>query len=230
MVVTKKHLKADYDLEIDYSELMGDWSTLLEKGILRDDYMSSLMLTLHENYKTKKDYYPDKINIFKIFRDISLQDINIVIINCNPKFNKNSNGIAFGNKDNSNKDYDENLVELFENIEDHINGGMKVDKDYTLSNWTKQGVFLLNTALTGSSKRTDSLEWSRFIDYVIRYIDESITSTIFVFINDLDSYYSKKINDNKHIILDFPELNIDALEDINAEIECINGKDYIIIW
>jgi len=219
-----------YKLEIDYSLLMGQWSSLLP--ILQTESMYNLMLSLHENYKTKKDYYPAKKDIFKAFKDVRLNDISVVIINCLPSFNHRSNGLAFANKDNYHDDFDPTLVNLFNGIENHICGGLKINHDYTLSHWTSQGVFLLNTALTGTSKKPDVTEWSEFIDYFISYLNDMLvhSGVVFVFIGDNGTHYINKINQRKHNVLQFQTLNVDALEDINQEITEQNGREFRIQW
>jgi uracil DNA glycosylase len=221
----------DYKLEIDYSLLMGQWSDLLNKFLQTED-MYNLMLSLHENYKNKKDYYPSKKDIFKSFKDVRLNNITVVIINCTPTFNHRSNGLAFANKDSLINDFDPTLFNLFNGIENHICGGLMVDKDYTLSHWTDQGVFLLNTALTGTTKKPDVEEWSKFINYFITYLNDMLihSGVIFAFIGDNGTHYTSKINQRKHNVLQFQTLNVDALEDINQEITEQNGREFRIQW
>lgn len=222
-------MMTNYQLEIDYDKLMGEWSKHLSP-ILSKPYMYDLMIQLHENYKNKKDYFPLKKDIFKVFNDVKLEDISVVIVNCLSAFNGRNNGLAFGNKDNLYDNFDTRLMSLFNDIEHNLNDGLKLEKDYTLSNWTKQGVFLLNTSLTGSTTRYDMLEWSKFINFVLNYISEKCNSTIFVFVGDTGLYYTNKISERKHIVLQSQSLNIDILKEINSEIKQLNGREYCIKW
>lgn len=229
LILKTEVLIPNYELEIDYGKLMGEWSNHLSP-ILSEPYMYELMVYLHENYKNKKDYFPAKKDIFKIFNDIPLKDISVVIVNCLSAFNGRNNGIAFGNKDNLYNNFDTRLTTLFDDIEQELDNGLKIEKDYTLSNWIEQGVFLLNVSLTGSQTKSDTLEWSRFINFVLNYLNEECDSTIFLFVGDTGNHYSSKIEDYKHIILNSQSLNVEALKEINSEIKQLNGQEYCISW
>ena len=178
------------------------------------------------------NHITDKKDIFKFLKDVDFGEIQVVIVNCKPKFNGRNNGLAFGNKiETTRGTYDSNLVSLFENIENHMNGGMKVDKDYTLSNWTKQGVLLLNTALTGTSTKVDNTQWYRFVDYLLRFIDDCKSGVVFAFIGDGgQDVWTSKVKSSTQVVLNFDKLDIDALEDINFEIDYLNGEDCRIKW
>ena len=54
LILKTEVLIPNYELEIDYGKLMGEWSNHLSP-ILSEPYMYELMVYLHENYKNKKD-------------------------------------------------------------------------------------------------------------------------------------------------------------------------------
>jgi len=235
MILTYKNDIKDYILNIDYEKLLGtSWCKDL-KYILTSDYMNELMYKVHEKYKKYYNYYPNKIDIFNIFKKIRISKIDVVIVNCRPTFNERNNGIAFANKESKNYNYDPALYDLLKqiNLENNISDKSfkeTTSKDYELNSWIEQGVFLLNACLTGRENNADLELWYKFITYVLKKINDERTGVIFQFIGEGDDFYSKYINKNKHTVLKSNILDYNTLEDINLKIEYFNGSHYKINW
>lgn len=229
MIITHSNENYNYNLEIDYSLLMGNWSNNL-KDLLHRENMSELMFLLNEEYKNRNSIYPAKKDIFNCLKETKYKDINVVIINCVPNLNARSNGLAFGNIDALSDNFDHTLIRLFNDIENYNYDGLKVVKDYTLSDWAKQGVLLLNVALTSIPNKDMKSDWRFFINYLLKYISDNKQGVIFLFVGDQNNQYTNIINSNKHTIINSDTLSYDSLNDINLEIDYINGRSERIKW
>lgn len=219
-----------YDLRVNYKSLLGDWYNILY-DFIKTEGMSKLMFYLNNFYKIKLNIYPEKKNIFKCFKCCQYRITNVVILNCNSILNDKSNGLAFGNKDNVEQDFDESLIELFNEIEQREYKGVMINKDYTLESWAKQGVLMLNVAPTSYEKLSHKMYWFNFIRFLIKKVSEDQQGLIFVVINSSEStLYSDMINEKKHTILNHKTFDYNVLEDINSNIAQIYGRNYRIKW
>ena len=73
-----------------------------------------------------------------------------------------------------------NLRNIFKELKDDLN----IDRcDTDLSDWAKQGVFLLNTVLTVEKDKANShkeIGWEIFTDYVIKEINDKLNNVVFI--------------------------------------------------
>lgn len=127
--------------------------------------------------------YPEPYNIFNAFILTPIKNIRVYIGAQDPYINPNAAvGVAFsvGNPDNINP----SLMNIMKKIENEIyiknhkyfrDNSLKKKTDLFTGNlfhWAKQGVFLINAALTvekGKSNSHASL-WKKFFDLLITYI------------------------------------------------------------
>lgn len=112
---------------------------------------------------------PSKSDIFNAFDGLKPQDVKVLIIGQDPypdkKGNKVAHGLAFSSKSDCRPT---SLQTIFAKIESEYG---KCDfKSNDLTCWKKQGVLLLNTALTYSKNETLSMRlklWKPFITHII---------------------------------------------------------------
>ncbi len=114
----------------------------------------------------KESYEPKKYDIFNVFK-VPLDDIKLVILCSEPYPVSNfNNGLALHTNP---KTKQLRLVEetILRQDKDNAVGGT-----VTIDNWSKQGVFLLNTALTVRINESGShlVYWEKFIRTIIQYI------------------------------------------------------------
>ena len=221
-----------YNLSVDYKKMMSDgWSRRM-KEFIRGKEMSSIMYEVNTLYRNKNVImFPPKKDIFRVMNELDVTEVNVAIINCNVQFNYRSNGIAFGNKSLHRGDIDLSLSNLFDKINTYERR-VSSHEDYTLDHWLEQYVFLYNVALTGFTKYSQETLWREFSRNVIEIISRARQGVIFLFVGSEEQCkpYIEKVNHQKHTILRHDTLSYDALEEINLEIDCINGKDYRIKW
>lgn len=228
MVVVHDTKESLYSLKIDYEPLIGKhWSHSLAH-LLKAPEMSKLMIDLN-NQSKKMTIYPTRSNIFKPFKLTSRGDVRVILLDCNPKFNEKSNGLAFGNTDNTRGDFSPLLIGLQQDIEFYIKDGLFLDFDYTLERWAKSGILMLNRYLTSAYKEPHK-DWEFFTKGVIKYLSDNSFGLIFALVGDKDNTYSKLINTDLHNVLFSENLDYKLLKSINDEIEYINGKSETIDW
>ena len=75
-------------------------------------------------------------------------------------------------------------------------------QDYTLENWAKQKILLLNTSLTVIKNKPGShiKYWNKFIDYIINELNK-LDNIIFVAWGKHAHDKLKNINTNKHYLI-----------------------------
>jgi uracil-DNA glycosylase len=99
---------------------------------------------LNEEYKNYK-CWPRKENIFRLFREISLDKIKVVILGQDPyHLPEVADGIAFSTQ--KEKYIPASLRNIFLEFSQDLNCNQPSKGD--LLPWVREGVFLLNTALT----------------------------------------------------------------------------------
>lgn len=120
---------------------------------------------------SRQSVCPQTKDIFKAFTLCSLHDLKVVILGQDPYPNLQNGkpvatGIAFANsKDTLQCNYSPSLDVLMESVIDFSHPHGSVIFDPSLEKWEKQGVLLLNTALSCLTGRTGShaLMWRPFI-------------------------------------------------------------------
>jgi uracil DNA glycosylase len=222
----------DYNLSVDYSKLMApSWNNSLKEFLHTDDMQEAMFDTLDMYNKTNIETYPKKKDMFKMFNKMDISDIDVLIINCEPKFNKRSNGLAFGNSTEKKGDYDFELVELFSKIATYSRREVKPE-EFDLDKWVLQNVFLLNTSLTGYASSARKGLWFGFIRAVLTAISRQRQGLMVLFVGSEINCrpYMDLVSHAKHTILRHDTLTYDALNEINLEIDGVNGRNYRIRW
>jgi uracil-DNA glycosylase len=137
------------------------WKQLIEEE-QKKPYYKQLWNTVNECYKLTK-CYPAKKDIFKAFEETPFEKVKVIIIGQDPYFDGNATGLAFECK--------EKLSPSLANINQSLkNGAFTYRTNLSLENWTKQGVFLLNSVLTvqeGEAHSHKDIGWQRFTGQMI---------------------------------------------------------------
>lgn len=114
--------------------------------------------------------FPEPANVFRCFRETPLDQMRVIIVGQEPYIKAGYNtGLAFGIPKDAPK-----LPPSFQKIVDAVEvdcySGLNLDKanfDVTLESWAKQGVLLLNSALTVEQDKGGShIElWKPFVKF-----------------------------------------------------------------
>lgn len=137
-------------------------------------------------------------NVFKAFELCSYSNLKVVMLSQDPYPQEGiATGIAFGNNC---KPYSPSLLVL----KDWVIGDGPHNSilfDYSLESWAKQGVLMLNSALTTKINKvgTDYLLWQPFIKNLLIYLSEHDSPLIYVLFGKVAQSYSNFISKNNTI-------------------------------
>lgn len=180
---------------MDLKETFGDWYIPL-KDTIESDYFRDIPKQLG------KKYNPVKSDIFKAFTMTQLKDVRVIILGQNPYPNKaHASGLAFGVHPTT-IDVPPSLVNIIREVETDVDM-LKLDFDVTLESWAKQGVFLLNTALTTTTGEINNVHrelWAPFTKEVFRVLQEKHTGLVFILWGNEAKRYKEYINPHQYII------------------------------
>lgn len=185
----------NYSKDISLSELFPEsWCKYIDTEIL-----DSVTKNLREEQTkhTHSEFYPYKQeDIFKIFSLCPLEDIKVVILGQDPYHSSKfqANGMAFSV--NKKVAIPPSLRNIFKELDIKPSHG-------DLTDWVKQGVFLLNASLTVKEKSPNSHEfmWGNFVKHIIDIINENTVGVIFVAWGNFALNRYTNLNLNKHTLL-----------------------------
>jgi uracil-DNA glycosylase len=187
---------------LDFSKkLFGSWYGLL-KPISETEYFFELIEFLNYEYNSKK-IWPEKKNVFKAFKITPYDKLSIIIIGMDPYPNNKATGLAFSNSDIITNP-SPSLKKIIRSIEDDYYQGLNLNFDITLENWAKQGVLLLNTALTVVENKIGSHldKWSTFTESLLKKISEYNSGIIYVLWGREAQKYKEFIDINNNYIIE----------------------------
>lgn len=167
--------------------------------ILQDEMKKSYFKHIKEFIKEErliKTIYPSANDLFNAFKLTNFKDIKVVILGQDPYHGeKEAMGLSFSVRRGVRTP--PSLRNIFKELKDDLNI-TRTDTD--LSDWAKQGVFLLNTVLTVEKDKANShkeIGWEIFTDYVISQIDEKLDNVVFI-LWGRQARDKKKIMSNKN--------------------------------
>jgi len=176
-----------------YSNIDDSWLDFFKQE-QSQPYYDKLIDTLYETY-TKEEVYPSIENIFRVFKDMSYDSLKVIIIGQDPYHTPGvADGLAFSSKIK----LAPSLRNIFKEIESDC-GIVNTNSD--LSYWSKQGVMLLNSALSVVSGQPNShqkLGWATFIKHLILYLNQK-KHLVYILWGNHAKDYAKYIS-NQYII------------------------------
>ena len=172
-----------------------NWQKLFENTNIN---YQDILTNIHSNNTI---VYPKYEDTFKAFDLCPLETIKVVIIGQDCYHGPNeATGLAFAVPTTTGK-IPPSLRNIFKELSNNVT---KYQTDSTLEYWAKQGVLLLNSALTVEHKKPGShlKLWKPFTDKIIEEISKHKTGLIFCLWGKYAKDKEKLIhNKNNHIIL-----------------------------
>lgn len=181
---------------------MSYWQEFIEKE--RDKpYFVSLWNFVEAEYSAK-ECYPPKTMIFRSLQETPYENICCVILGQDPYINPGeAMGLAFSVPEGVK--VPRSLRNIFAEIEAEY-PYISVDKtNGNLTRWAKQGVLLLNTALTVEAGRSDSHKghgWEIFTDNIITETDKKDSPVVFMLWGGNARKKAKLLRNKKHLVLE----------------------------
>lgn len=176
--------------------LNNNWDIVLS-DVINSEKFNTFYNSIKEEYK-REIIFPKFDDIFKAFDLTDYNDVKVVILGQDPYHGENqANGLAFSV--NPEIKLPPSLRNIFMEIENDL-GILNTNGD--LSNWAKQGVFLLNSVLTVKKSTPGSFTntyWEEFTDIVINRLSKR-GNIIFLLWGKYAQSKEKVIEDGNFII------------------------------
>ena len=181
-------------------EYFGRWMGVIDKRELK-----SVLSKLGPEYK-RKPICPAQNNVFKAFEVCPYDKLKVVMLSQDPYPQKGvATGILFGNKEGTR---DEDLSPSLQIIKEAaINFEIPhncIIFDPTLESWAKQGILMINSALTVEMNKIGShvMLWRPFITSLLKKLSENKTGIIYVLFGKQAQTFKPYINKQFNIVLE----------------------------
>lgn len=176
------------------------WKNVLWEEF-RKPYFEQIVLHLKTEKAQGKTIYPPGNLIFNAFDSTPLDKLKVVILGQDPYHGpRQAHGLCFSVQ--KGVPPPPSLVNVFKELQDDI--GLPLPPHGNLSNWARQGVFLLNASLTvraGEPMSHAKIGWAVFTDTVIRKISEEKERVVFMLWGKFAQEKRALIDHQKHLVL-----------------------------
>lgn len=174
-------------------EYFGDWMKVIDRTEL-----NNVMSRLSIEYR-KKSICPNQSDVFRAFELCPLKDLKIVMLGQDPYPQRGvATGILFGNR----KEVSEDNLSASLNVvkEAAINFEIPhycITFGQTLESWAKQGILMLNSALTVEMNRIGShvILWRPFISRLLKNLSDYDTGIVYVLFGKQAQTFKPYINE-----------------------------------
>ncbi len=201
-------------------KLESSWLELLENEFQKE-YMKTLKDFLLKE-KSQFKVYPPASLIFNAFNLTPFNKVKVVIIGQDPYHGEaQAHGLCFSVR--SGIAFPPSLVNIFKELERSIEG-FKIPLYGDLTNWARQGVFLLNSSLTVRANQANSHAgkgWELFTDTVIQLLNDRKNNIVFMLWGSYAKNKGKLIDRTRHLVLEAVHPS-----PLSAHL-CFIGRDHI---
>jgi len=172
-----------------------EWIKFIEQEQQKDYFKNINKVLENEN-----SYFPKYEDIYNAFYLTPYNNIKVVLIGQDPYHDDNqAHGLAFSVLNNK---APKSLQNIFKELESDLN----IKRTNTnLSDWAKQGVFLINSTLTVEKHKANShkdIGWTIFTDNVIKEIEKNNNVIIYILLGTYAQSKKKLITNNNHYIIE----------------------------
>ena len=215
---------------VSMKEYFGDWYPIINTTILN--------ATL-ERLSKESNYCPTPDKVFQAFVECKFKDLKVVFVGMDPYSQKGiATGLAFANAEETKPNsYSPSLKVLIDAVNKYYDDIPLGGFDCTLKLWCRQGVLLLNSALTVKENETGShiLLWRPFIISLLQNIAKIKPNTIFVLFGNQAKSLHKYISNSPVIEVVHPAFcvrNKSSLPNFFKEVDDIMIKQgsKLIYW
>ena len=183
------------EVEIEIS-----WKLAL-KDLFKKPYFNQITEHIKAEKALHKTIYPKGSEIFNAFEQTPYDQVKVIILGQDPYHNAHqAMGLSFSVPDGVKPP--PSLMNIFKELNKDI--GMAIPTTGNLIPWAKQGVLLLNAALTVRANEPAShakIGWMDFTDDIIHLLSEEKNGLVFILWGNFAQQKLKLINPLKHKIL-----------------------------
>ena len=175
------------------------WDEVLKEEV-KKEYFKKLGIFVKNEYKTKIIFPPYK-NIFDALRFTDYDEVKVVILGQDPYHGLGeAHGLSFSVKEGVRMP--PSLLNIFKELYSDL--GIKRTKT-DLTDWTKQGVLLLNSIMTVEKDKALSHKdkgWEIFTDEIIRKLNDRTDPIIFILWGSFARSKKELITNKQHKIIE----------------------------
>ena len=176
-------------------EYFGDWMKVLDRK-------ETIKIMNWLKTTDSSTLCPSIKNVFKAFKLCSYNECKVIFIGQDPFPQKGvAQGILFGNSSNTPEDkLSPSLKVVKESVINFDIPHNLITFDHTLESWAKQGILMLNSALTTEVGKVGihTLKWRPFIGSFLKNMSEKNTGIIYVFFGSQAKSLNTYINNNNN--------------------------------
>jgi len=177
-----------------------DWSIHLDPLFKRESYLRLTDFLTHQE-SNNLTLFPPKDQIFNAFELSNFKQTKVVIVGQDPYHNEHqAHGLSFSVPEGVK--IPPSLRNIYQELE--LDLGIPPNPSGSLEHWAKQGVLLLNSALTveknspGSHAKTP---WVDFTESVIQLLSDKKQNLVFLLWGAHAQKKIELIDQNKHLVL-----------------------------
>ncbi|MFT5833501.1 MAG: uracil-DNA glycosylase [Cognaticolwellia sp.] len=178
------------------------WKIVLANEF-QETYFLAIKSFLIAEKKAGKTIYPPNSLIFNAFNSTPFNEVNVVILGQDPYHGPNqAMGLSFSVPPELKTPA--SLRNIYKELAANIDG-FEIPKHGDLSNWSTQGVFMLNAMLTVEHKKAGShkkIGWQKFTDAVIKKLSDEREGLIFMLWGNFAKGKKVFIDTEKHHVLE----------------------------
>lgn len=176
------------------------------KAVLEQEFEKPYFQQIAHFIKTEKSagkvIYPPGSQIFNAFELTPFEAVKVVILGQDPYHNP---GQAMGLSFSVPKGIalPPSLINIYKEIQDDLS--IKTPSHGDLTDWAKQGVFLLNAMLTVEKNKAGShqqIGWQNFTDAVIKTLSDQRKHLVFMLWGNFAKKKKELIDVSKHLVLE----------------------------
>jgi uracil-DNA glycosylase len=193
-----------YNLVNLINKLETDWKNILILLLENKSNIEDFLNQQQNLFSPDIEIFPPKELIFNAFNYFNFKDLNIVILGQDVYPNKR-NGIPEAHGLCFSVVKEVKIPPSLKNIFKELSDDLKCDLSThgNLENWAKQGILLLNSALTVIEKKPTSHSkiWKDYTDSIIDYISKNSNDIVFILLGNFAKNKIKLIDTQKHHII-----------------------------
>lgn len=190
------HLKPEI---IDHSSICESWKQHLEQQFQQDYFQ--VLKDFVEEEQSRHTIFPEASMIFRALNECRFEDTRVVILGQDPYHGPGqAHGLSFSVSNGVR--IPPSLRNIFKELRDDL--GCRIPQSGDLSQWSEQGVLLLNAMLTVRASAPGSHQkkgWETFTDSVIEILSDKREHLVFILWGAYAEKKSALIDENKHLIL-----------------------------
>ncbi len=181
-------------------KLNNDWDNVIGSEFNKEYYLK-LRIFLKEEY-ANHTVYPDMYDLFSALKETPYSSVKVVILGQDPYHEPNqAHGMAFSVKPGV--AIPPSLLNMYKELKAEY--GYEIPQTGYLLPWAKQGVLLLNAALTvraGEANSHQGKGWEIFTDRIISALNERTDGVIFLLWGNNARKKRELITNPQHLILE----------------------------